>query len=617
MILYKIQSKHIASIWHQSLSLEKMLKEFVKIFKSNQFFLEIFLVLLSIFCALRSPVVAFDDAWYHMTLSQELIRTGFLEDYSEYYGKLTYHFLGASFSLMSGFGIEILAKFIGLFQLPLGCLLFYTITRRISKNKNISIITTILFTITIFGTILNLSQYWPTALTTFFGLELYHQYIQRLKKIPSPSFLPIEETWKFISIKAMLILAITFTHVINALIYLTPLIFIEFFLIIRDKNFKWDFISSLVLAGTSLLLNPYSRYVLSNINIPTNPLIFLAILPIVFVFILIEKFIHRYTFSTKNPTPKFFDPENTTIIFEKKYYFKFLIPALILIGPIVYIVLIIREKGFFPSNIGISVIETIIIAILCSASIIGFSLYRNYSLVGKSNFLYMICIVGLILSSIVLSIIPSFIIRMIEIFVPFIFIGVGRYFFYNQSRILLKKRNRKVLTVFCAINLISSISYQTLFADYISSSDRGFIEKFAYYSSDFDLNYDESPQKLADDQSIVTGNFHWAYPFGFYGNNSVIQFDHEIGYYLLPENHTKMTSNGTEIIRLRAYQSRNNYTNMYLILGDIDLTRGLIYLDGGNFGLLDDNDFDFTNNAVYLNRIGVANHQKSIFWVIS
>ena len=99
-------------------------------------------------------------------------------------------------------------------------------------------------------------------------------------------------------------------------------------------------------------------------------------------------------------------------------------------------------------------------------------------------------------------------------------------------------------------------------------------------------------------------------------NLSNSKFLHELGYYLHPINHTNTFENGTDINFLQQLYNIEDYGNVFILIGDIDMTRGILLLDGRDYGKLTIEEFDTYNNLMYLNRVGVSCQRKTLFWVI-
>ncbi|WP_371803606.1 hypothetical protein [Candidatus Lokiarchaeum ossiferum] len=571
---------------------------------------------MGIFCSIRSPFVAYDDVWFHIKWSNEFIDNQTLSNYNEYYGKFAYHFIGSTISIFSNIDIIIIARCIGIVQIPIGCLSFYFLLKNIIKNQNLSIIITILFSITILGTILNLSQYWPTALTTLFAFQGYSQFYKRIEAIQKKQQDNSQDNRKYFSIQFLLLLSIIFVHVINAIVYIAPIIFIELILTLRNKKFLFDLFFYLGMVFLNIFINPFSSNIIDFSTILTTWWIYLLLPILLFAFYLVEQFINKYSYNLRDPSPNLFDPANSTIKIEKTIFRKYIIPIVIVVVPIIFIILTLKNKGFFPANLYITLLEVCIVSIFCSASLVGILLYRDYSLTGKVNFLYSLCVIILISFLIIANVLHSFIIRIIEIYVPFIFIGLAFYILYNFPRWFEKKKNRKYLLAIIIVNLFSGIMYQATFMDFITTSEKNFVESSSFFFTK-QIYSGNSSQNISNQSTVnLIGNFHWSYPYQYYSNDDILNYSHDMGYFLHPENHSRIMIDGKTVNRLQSLYYTQNYSNVFIFVGNIDVDRGMLYLDGGNFGKLSEKDLSVYCNLDYLNRVGVSNNRKTLYWVI-
>ncbi|RLI65189.1 MAG: hypothetical protein DRO88_05265 [Promethearchaeia archaeon] len=149
------------------------------------FLLILFIFLLSVFTTLHFPFLPAEDDWYHVKISQAMLlhQDQFLS--TAYRGNLSYHFIGALLALGSGQDMMVVGHWIGLLQIPLACMLFFSIVSTILPKKNnrtIAILSTFLFALTALGTLINFSQFWPTALSTLIGFQLYLNFFTALKR---------------------------------------------------------------------------------------------------------------------------------------------------------------------------------------------------------------------------------------------------------------------------------------------------------------------------------------------------------------------------------------------------------------------------------------------------
>jgi hypothetical protein len=607
-------------------NLRKKWAEFRKNFhiSYNVVLLIVFSFLLALFSALRVPFVPVEDDWYHMAVSNLFLNNNFIELSQTYRGNLGYHFIGATFSYLSNVNIIIIARFIGLIQLPLGCCLFYSFLNNQIKNSNITILITILFSFTILGTIINFTQYWPTALTSLFALQIYALFYERMKiyqkkkdDVDDHSFNKslqlihhsIPNLFYYI-IQTCLIVAIMFTHVMNATIFLIPILFNLLFFSFRDRRFIPEVIFYSILFILQSILNPYSISLFFNSNLFQDSrliIVFFGSLAFLGFFTYkFEKFIHKNSYSTVQPQAFQISPTNTTIAIEKKYLWKYILPIVLVIIPIS---MILGTKQYLPGNSFLTFIEIEISAIVIGVSIVAFLIYRAYDINGKINFLNMWVILFIIFELFLMGTLSAFINRIIELWIPLIFIGSGYYLKYITKTRLASPRNRKIMLAGFLIAIISGVSYQTSFDEYIPSSEANFISNTSRFI------HSDSLLPLDSDTPMIIGGFQLKHPYGFYSNGSELRYSVKL-VDILWRNVTNTPENPSLLEFLVEYQISENISDIYVVIEESYFTIGIALLDGNNFGIISENTFNTFNNLQYINRIAVSKDNNALYWMI-
>ena len=587
---------------------------------SNFILLILFLSTLAIFCAIRVPYVPYEDDWYHMAISNYILENKYPQNTDLYWGRLSYQFIGSSIALLSDLDIMIVARFIGVIQLPLGCILFYKFLSDQIKNQNLAILITIAFSLTIFGTILNFTQYWPTATTTFFGLQFYIIFFKRMQEYQNK--VGTEKTHRlktetskniiYFTIQSTLLLSMMFTHVINAPIYLAPIIFALVFITIRDRRFLRELIFYTILFLLNILINPYfvGLFLVSGLFDTSRILIFgLIFIPIFGLFLWrFEKFIKNYSYSTLEEQQYLFNPKNTSILVERKYHRKYIIPIILLITPFIFYFVNINTKQYFPASLIISMLDVEIFIIIISGSIIAYGIYRDYNIHGKINFLYMMAIFAIVLALIFLGTIYTLIVRMIELYVPFFFIGFAYYVYYNFNKWLKNPKHRKIMLSFFLINLFSAVSYQTTLSEHITPSENRFVYQTSFYTQNSTRFSSEAPN---DTSIMIIGGFRWKHPYAYYTNDSQISYKTQYGDLIHLEN--QFSEGINQFKPLQDYYGINNY---FILIEETYTTRGILTLDGKHYGQITDEELFLYNNQNYINRVAISNHGKTLYWII-
>ena len=359
------------------------------------------------------------------------------------------------------------------------------------------------------------------------------------------------------------------------------------------------------------ILNPYSFEILgffSNWSLTLSVVIIvITITMIPLIFFLIEKIIRNDTFNIKHPTPKWFDPSNSSFWVEKHILWKIIIPGVSIISPLIYYFLNIQTKKYFPANTWIILLDSVFFTIFIAISIMGILFFRQYSLNGKILFLFLIATLSLLFGFGILGIIYTVIVRTFKLIVPFLFIGIGLYIFYHKDRWLKNNNHRKIFFGFLLINMLVGITYQITFTDFVTQAEINFVQT----SSEFAENNDSTNSTI-----LMFGSFHFDYPYEYYANRSNLQYIPSYSEYIHPANHTNLDENGTSYNALQSLCSSTQYDNIIILLDKSYLDQGVNLLDGRNYGKMTLDEFDQYNNLYYLNRIAVGSNMKSLYWVI-
>jgi hypothetical protein len=585
--------------------------------RSNMFLFFVFLVLIGFYASIRIPFVPTEDVWFHMAVCNDFLDDGVLVDYDVYRGNLSYHFMWSIFAAYANVDILVVAKYIGVFQVPFGCLLFYYLLCRFISNRDACLLISFIFSLSSMGTLLNFTQFWPTASTIFFGLVLNVNFFQRLQSQQSQlekdqAMVPLD--LKYCIIQGTIALCIIVSHVTSAIVYITPIIFTLFMISIRSPRFLKEMLFYLGLFVLNVLLNPFGLEAATRVDIgfllAYKYLIIIAVPVGIVVFIYLERFFHRYTYSLQNPNSGGFNSaENSTFWFDDKIYRKYIIPCLVLIGPVVYYFFNAQSKQYLPSNFYAIMVDTMVSAILISAALVGINIYRQYLLIGKAGFLYLLFIIGLLTSLYLLNVVYTYFFRILNLYVPFIFLGAGLYLFYHASRTFTKPLIRKLLYTGLILFLFNSLIYHAQFQEHVTVSKNNFVET----TTEFLVEPNEA---VNGGKTMIIGNFYYCYVYVYYiGDAPVIYYQYD-SHLIRVDNHTAIDENGHEYNVLQALYEKRDLENLFIIIDDEYQTRGIAVLDGVNHGKMTREEVNQYNNLPYINRVAVAGHGRTIFWVI-
>jgi hypothetical protein len=595
---------------------------------SNPLFLIVFLILLAIFACTRIPYVPADDVWYHMAVTQDIKDYGYIFNPDEHRGNLSYHFIGCIFSIFSSLEIATIGKYVGIFQLTFGCIIFYFLALKIFKNENIAIILTIVFSVTTLGSILLLTQYWPTAMAIFFGLIFNLNYYNRIKGFEENCYIKYPNNLKYYLIQSILAISIIITHVTSAVVYITPFIFISFFLAFQNRKFVNELVFYIIIFLVNLFVNPFGLLVFFSFGSLTQYgiLILVAIPVAIFGIYIYNYFLKNYSFSMKNPKLGNFDKSNSIFWIEKRFFRKVILPVIAIAGPLIYYFINIGTKKYYPADVRIMTLDIATVAIIIASAIVGFNCYRDYNLTGKLNFIYFTFAIVFIGALFLIGIVYTYILRIITLLIPFLFLGFGYYLLYSSKTWFSKPRSKKLVLCLFMLNIITSVGYQITLQEDVSVSESVFIQNSLYFTQQSRNNFDEmsdldnKPSINSTNSSILLiGIFHWRYPVYYYGDEGQISYEQYKTKHIPPENHTYIDENGTEVNALQELYSTPEFDdvdNVMIIMEEKYKTRGLLLWDAMDYGVLTEEEFESYNEFDYLNRIAVGNHQKSLYWVI-
>ncbi|WP_457556961.1 hypothetical protein [Candidatus Harpocratesius sp.] len=589
---------------------------------SNLLLLTIFIILLSVFSILHFPFFPVEDDWYHVKLSQ-----AFIENQKEYLstayrGNLSYHFIGALLTVGSGQDVLFIGRWIGLFQIPFACILFFNIMRFILPGKKrtiIAILSTILFSITALGTIINFSQFWPSALSTFLGFQLYHNFFKQIKKIQTDRILIKENQLikihknsdlKIIIIQMIIIGASISTHVVNTLFFLIPIICSLTIALIRERSLLIMWITYVLGLIAQIVFNPYSLSLFLNLNLFQSSLkaiIFIIALPIIGIGLLFfERFIHSDTFNLNFMKNKlhWLPKSGFAVRFEQKYLLQLLYPT---ISTIVSLILILlnRQKSYrFPMNVSLILCVIFITSAIIICCYMAVILFRNYDFLGKFHYLNFFSITCLLFLLILIGTLSTFINRVLELFSFYFFIGFGFYLVYNLDKKLHNKKFQRIALGFLLFSQLIGIIYQIQFKAYISKSENAFIQTSSHLIQN---DYNKST-------NLIVGGFKWKHPYNYYSYYS------DNIYVVDPFEDLWMNENGTIFLNpkygkiLVEMKKTNNITNIFFYYDSSYSDEGVYLTDLKYFGVLSNSQLIFYLNNGDLNRVAVGGKEQHVLY---
>ncbi|HMB66133.1 MAG TPA: hypothetical protein VKO42_04610, partial [Patescibacteria group bacterium] len=403
------------------------------------------------------------------------------------------------------------------------------------------------------------------------GTQIIILYVYNQKQFQQKGFSRGYRFLPYYVVQSVFFFVSLMTHVINLYGYLIPFMFISFFLGLEDKRYWKELGFYLGFVLLNLVLNPYSyivtfimtRYLMVEggkvLVFGLNVWIFLLIfIPLLVCFVLfLKKFVDQYTFSADRGVHIINGDRNTAVLIEKKYLFKLIIPMIAFIIPLV---LNYSVQGFLKNymenpigNQLAAYMNYVIFGIFISLAVIAIQIFREYNILGKINFLYVICVALVIVGLNALGFAYFFSLRFLMLWMPVLYFGVFLYILYISRNRLYRKENRKILALFTVICLFSTISYQMSLGDSMSGPEISFLDTSTSLTSGDGRGNDgignneggavenataEERAGASFRDNIVIGIFHYEHSFIYFANSSHSEYRSDLAFLLRPENQT-------------------------------------------------------------------------------
>lgn len=583
--------------------------------KMNELLFVGLIFVVCIFWLIRIPYLPTEDTWYHISLSRSIVNGVFQWDSDIYWGKLAYHYLGAIFSIYSQIELFTIARAIIFFQLPLFLSIFRALSTRFLKNKSIQILVQLALIMTLFGTILNFSQYWPTAITSILILEIFNDIFEEFEKWKNTQAIKFKVKTSFLIDQTLKIFAIMVCHISNLSLYMVFILFICVIFWVTDKRFLPYCIFYFIAFIVNLFINRefITIFIDSSSLLYNYPWIIIigAVLSIVVGFFAIKFFKSDTYDTTKIPTGNTGDVEskNTALkILKNGIFSKYVIPIVSISSFLVFLILkIIQNTAFSLEFVSFS-LQIVCIAIIISMAVLTFNIFRNRAINGKIMFLNFIAFVILFLFIIVFDFISSFLTRLLIFYTPFLFIGFILYLRYNLEEIKMNNSKRVLFGIFILLNFFSGLLYHMNYINYISESENRFIANASKFSH---IPVEGNNQSAKNESIMIIGGFRWKHPFYYYSENYEIYYRTQYVDLVHPDNHyNNLNRSNFEII-----QNQTGISNIFIMMEERYFREGIRLLDGGNAGILTQEEYLLYFNSDFINHVAIGNHLKSLFLI--
>ena len=261
-----------------------------------------------------------------------------------------------------------------------------------------------------------------------------------------------------------------------------------------------------------------------------------------------------------------------------------------------------KLKNFYPSSIFVSVVNTSFISLYVLYGIFGILVNRKYSPTGKITFIQLLGIVMIVLGILTIGIIYTYIVRIIELFVPFLFIGIFLYFEYQYKMNIKFLKRKKIIAGYFILSILFSTLYELNFDDYVTRSEINLLSTSSFFIDN---------QLEDQNSSLIIGNFHYYYPMEYlqeiFDLNNV--YLNEYTYLIFQDNWTIVNNSIHEFNELLF----DGYNDIYLLISPYDTTRGYYGVDIKEIATLQYEDIKILDNSVYFNKIAV-NLRKNYYY---
>lgn len=582
----------------------------------NGIFLFIFIFFICILNIVKYSIFVGTDPWLHIFNSQIITKENFLY-LKGYHGTLGISIFGAVINFFSGLGHVLIPKYFVFYTYFLSAILFYNISLRIFRNKNLAIFSVFILEFSSLGFSNMMLQYWPSGSALIKCLAVFLLLYKRLE-----GFLKVERPSKedifrnialYYSLITIIFVSAVLTHVITSLIFLFSFLWLYLIYFLRDYKRGIDFIFLCSLTGLFLLLNVFGigsghYWFFTSLNFSWYILLLIGIAGCCAGFIFLWR-IQKTIIFTKGRYKSAISGDKNRFL--KKIEDRVIIPLIFSFLMILTLCLLIVNLVWM--EIGITNIFYVLeIVMLSSFAIWGLILFQKKPR-GKPLFIWAIglfLLLGggflfniLILNNMIWQ-------RILYLIPPITVIGFSSYIYKIIKLNKIRTFQMKFVILFIiTFSLFSSFFYQSVSFNVFTLKRRN-VSSIQWYTSN--VNY----------KNVLITEFGWNHVFRYYGyiyNNSNSTLLYEGNFIKLkyetdlfpPSNH--FFDNGTNILQ----QIKKNYgTDVYLIFEDTYIINKGFDL----FGQLSKEEEEEYYNLDYLNKVCSSKTKKGaespIFWVI-
>ncbi len=606
-----IESFDLVSDRAVGFSLLKYIKAHVTI---NGVLLIIFIALICFLNTVRVSFFAGTDPWLHIFNSKIITQLNYLP-LGNYHKTLGLNIFEAVISFFSGLNHILIPRYFVFYTFSVSSLIFYNISMRIFKNKNLAFLSVFILEFSSLGFSTMMLQYWPSGFSLIMFLMIFfllYMRMQKLVKIERPlkqrilSDLPVT----YVLILIIFIGAIL-THIITSLIFLLSFLWLYVIYFFKDRNRGIDFLFMCGLFGISLVTINLGigsgQFGFFTINISWYYIVMIGVVGIVAGVLVLWK-IQKSIVFTKG--------RYRAVIGRRDSYYKIIgdkiiIPLIFACLIVITILLLIINIVWFNFAV-INILNISEILLLSSFAIVGLYLFQKKSR-GKPLYLWglglaLLLTIGFILNLLIFS--NMIWQRILYLIPPIIVIGFISYIYKLVKTNSIQFRWIKIV-------LLATIIF-SLFTTYYNES----VSHDIFNLKKSEVNTMQWYDTYTSNRNVILTEFGWGYVFNYYDfpfNDKNEAFYYNANIYILtaltdlfpPSSH--INESGVNI--LREIKEKYN-TDVYIIFeGDYVINRGFEL-----FGGLTPKENEEYYSLSYLNKICSSTTKNGenipLYWVI-
>lgn len=581
----------------------------------NTLLLLIFISLICVLNITKFGIFVGTDPWLHI-LNSRIITEENILPLNGYHGTMGISIFGAVINFFSGVSHLLIPKYFVIYTYFLSAIIFYSITLRIFKRKNLALFSVFILEFSSLGFSNMMLQYWPSGSALIKCLAIFLLLYIRLQ-----NFIKLEQPTKkeillnifmIYSLTSLIFISAVLTHVITSMIFLFSFLWIYLIYFLRDYKRGIDLIFLVGLMGIFMILNIFGigsghYWFFIPLSLSWYYLFLIGSVGAIAGGILLWKIQKSIKFTKGRFKSVITGKSNPHF---KKVEDKVIIPFIFSILIIIAICLLIVDLMWI--DIGVINIFYISEIIMLSAfAVWGLILFQKKPK-GKPLFiwalgLFILLGVGFVFNILILSNLIWQ--RILYLIPPVIVIGFITYIYKIIKLRKISTFQMKFLILFIiTFSLLTSYFYQSVSFEVFTLKRRD-ISSINWYSNN------------TSDKNVLITEFGWNNVFKYYSYNSDTNgtLAYEGNFYNLkyeidlfpPENH--FDQNGTNILT----QIKEDYnTDVYLLFAESYIINKGFEL----FGQLSQDELEEYYTLNYLNKICSSKTEGGaetpIFWVI-